>query len=450
MSTPACPVSSELLTAADWQDVLCSLHARPEKAVRLRPAAAMGVGELLELPFPTSPVPWFDRGRFVPGDAQPGGWLEHAAGLYYVQDAASMLALRLLDAQPHEIIADVCAAPGGKATAILELTGPGGGFLLANEAVHSRHAPLTLTLARVGFPGYVQTQLDPAELARQLPRRFDAVLVDAPCSGQSLVSRGRQSAAAFSPAQILHSAARQQRILAHAAALVRPGGRLVYSTCTYAEAENEDIAADFLQQHAGWEEECLPQLAAWRSPRAPGGYRLWPHRDRCAGGYAIRLRAPGDGSAVERSSAGPVSRRTTPPQNLWSVPGIGICEHAIIRDVGRQRFAWSSAVPGWLEHLACTGPEAAYQPSREWLPSHALALRRDPGWIPTATVDLSAAEALRLMAGETLRSFGSGWKAARWHGHPLGWLHSLEKRSNNPLPASARMLLPQSSQSRKF
>jgi SAM-dependent methyltransferase len=379
---------------------------------------------------------------FVDGALQPGGWLEYAAGLYYVQDAASMLALRLLDAQPAETVADVCAAPGGKATAILEITGPGGGFVLANEPIQSRLAPLTLTMARVGYPGYAISSLDPQELGLRLRGQFDAVLVDAPCSGQSLVSRGRQSPSAFSPQQIRHAAARQQRILASAAELVRPGGRLVYSTCTYAEAENEDVAAGFLEQHGGWQEEELPELAAWRSPRNPGGYRLWPHRDRCAGGYAVRLRCPeAAGRTIARQPAAGAARRNSTPQTPWSTPGIGTLRDVCIREAGRQRFAWPASAPSWLQELPATttGPEAAYQPAREWLPSHALALRRDPGWSPSETVELSDAEAVRLMAGETLRSFGSGWKVACWCRHPLGWLHSLEKRSNNPLPASARM-----------
>lgn len=149
----------------------------------MRPAAAYGAGEVLGLPFAAESVPWFGGGRFVSGELQPGSWLEHAAGMYYVQDAASMLALRLLDVQPSEVVADVCAAPGGKASAILEITGPGGGFLLANEPVHSRLGPLTLSMARVGYPGYAISSVDPQELAGRLKYQFDAVLVDAPVPG---------------------------------------------------------------------------------------------------------------------------------------------------------------------------------------------------------------------------------------------------------------------------
>jgi 16S rRNA C967 or C1407 C5-methylase (RsmB/RsmF family) len=112
---------------------------------------------------------------------------------------------------------------------------------------------LEFNLARHGSTRYVISSLDPDEMARRLPAEFDAVLVDAPCSGQSLVGRGKQTASAFAPNTIEHCAARQVRILDAAASLVRPGGRLVYSTCTFAYAENEGQIESFLQRHSEWQ-----------------------------------------------------------------------------------------------------------------------------------------------------------------------------------------------------
>ncbi|MDA1041190.1 MAG: RsmB/NOP family class I SAM-dependent RNA methyltransferase, partial [Planctomycetota bacterium] len=278
---------------------------RPSKALRRRPAAAVGGAERLPLPFPSEPVPWYPDGCFCPETHQPGRFLHHAAGDYFIQDAGSMLALRLLAPQPTEWIADVCAAPGGKASAILEIVGPGGGFLLANEPIHGRLPPLEFTLARVGFPRFVITARDPENLEPLWGERFNAVLVDAPCTGQSLVGRGKQSAFAFSADRVAHAAARQRRILTAAAALVQPGGRLVYSTCTFATAENEQVINDFLQHHPSWRVEPVAGLETWMSPREPGGYRLYPHRDRCAGAYAVRLRHDGIPTPQSRGQAAP-------------------------------------------------------------------------------------------------------------------------------------------------
>ncbi len=157
---------------------------------------------------------------------------------YYIQDAGSLLALALLAAKPHERICDLCAAPGGKASGILEKLGTGG-FLLANEPIRSRWEILEWSLNRIGNPRFALSGCDPDRLPTELFGTFDAVLVDAPCSGQTLVGKRKRSDNAFDASQVAHSAARQRRILTHALPLLKPGGRLVYSTCTFAVEENE-------------------------------------------------------------------------------------------------------------------------------------------------------------------------------------------------------------------
>ena len=214
------PLPADVLDAAEWEALVEAMHSRPPKAIRLRHVGAHGLAEPLPTPFATEPIPWFEWGRFATSENRPGQYLHHAAGAYYIQDAASQLALKLLAVQPGERIADVCASPGGKASAILEIVGPGGGFLLANESIRNRVPALAWNLARVGYPRYAVTNLDPELLAQQLSGSFDGVLVDAPCTGQTLVGRGKQKALAFSTDQVLHAAARQRRILEAAAQLV--------------------------------------------------------------------------------------------------------------------------------------------------------------------------------------------------------------------------------------
>jgi 16S rRNA C967 or C1407 C5-methylase (RsmB/RsmF family)/NOL1/NOP2/fmu family ribosome biogenesis protein len=410
---------------------------RPSKALRRRPAAAVGGAERLPLPFPSEPVPWYPDGCFCPETHQPGRFLHHAAGDYFIQDAGSMLALRLLAPQPTEWIADVCAAPGGKASAILEIVGPGGGFLLANEPIHGRLPPLEFTLARVGFPRFVITARDPENLEPLWGERFNAVLVDAPCTGQSLVGRGKQSAFAFSADRVAHAAARQRRILTAAAALVQPGGRLVYSTCTFATAENEQVINDFLQHHPSWRVEPVAGLETWMSPREPGGYRLYPHRDRCAGAYAVLLRRDGE------------SLPPTPPRA--AAPDDGFEPLTIADDVvGSTRcgvtIRWKRRWEEWPHDIArlvdsstarCS--EIAYLPRKHWMPAHALALRRDSNWMAATTLTLDDTTAARYVQGLALPAGPAGWCVATWRGHPLGWLRGTHERCNNGLPATARL-----------
>ena len=119
----ASPFPVELLATDEWPELRTALQERPEKGVRLRQPGARGNAFASELPFETSAVPWYALGRIAVGTHQPGRYLAHAAGEYFVQDAGSMLALQALDPQPNEWIADICAAPGAKATALLEENG---------------------------------------------------------------------------------------------------------------------------------------------------------------------------------------------------------------------------------------------------------------------------------------------------------------------------------------
>lgn len=435
----ASPLPEELLAAEQWPSVCRAIQGKAEKAIRLRPTAALGQALPLGTPFPTDPVPWFEHGRFAPETHQPGRYLQHAAGAYFVQDAGSMLALRLLDPQPHELIADVCAAPGGKATAILESVGPGNGFLLANEPIRGRLASLQWTLGRVGFSRYATSNYDVEVLAEKLAGRFDSVLVDAPCSGQTLVGRGKQSFAAFDLVQIEHSAARQKRIILSAAQLVRPGGKLVYSTCTFATEENEQVAQTLLDADSRWHVVDLEELRDWKSPVEPGGYRLWPHRDRCAGAYAVCLQRRTSDSQPAAPQESYSAEQRTPSELRDAIEQAGTLTNFAVVEAGRQWFTIPEDSPQWLEHIRFAGSEIAYKPSKVWVPAHALSLRRESSWKPHSNVELSDSDAQRYLQGNTLDAKEPGWSVVRWRGSPLGWVHSNAQRANNSLPQAARL-----------
>ena len=285
-----------LLAKSEIGDFLQSLQLRPLKSVRCRVDRYDQA-----LPFETSIVPWYPRyGRqLIDSTVRPGSFLAYASADYYIQDSASMLPLQLLDLAPDDWVCDLCAAPGGKATAIAESLGEGG-LLVANEAIAGRVDVLRYSLGRTGRANFIQTNLDPEQLAIELCGRFDKVLVDVPCSGQSLLGRDQQSVSAFSDTHVLHCAARSQRILRQAMLLLRPGGRLIFSTCTFSLEENEDQVRWMLELYPGKfcpmaSESLLTQsLNPWKSPVQEGAYRLWPHRDPCSGGFAAGLQAGPD------------------------------------------------------------------------------------------------------------------------------------------------------------
>jgi len=430
------------LDGDELQQIATAVVGRPPVAIRVRP-------DLRQADFVPQgrTVPWHPDGRILDADARPGVGVAFAAGAYYIQDAGSLLAVTLLDPRPGERICDLCAAPGGKSTVLLTAIGDAG-WLLANEPVRSRLGPLQLNLARQGATRFAVSQLDPDTLARRLGPVFDAVLVDAPCSGQSLLGRKKQSESALAAATVEHCAARQNRILRAAVRLVRPGGRLVYSTCTFSPAENESQIGRLLQGDEAWSVEADPRLAAWESPLLAGTYRLWPHRDPCAGAFAARLRcAPArdaDPSGPASSASAGNRRRRSHPLAPASLPDSFAAWGAFLRvpEIGGnslQCYAWPE--PPWppLSAVAFAGPEIAFRKGNTWFPAYALAMRRDRIWQPAASTSLDDPSARDFIRGMSVRGAARGWCVALWNDLPLGWVKGDGSTLKNHLPKAARL-----------
>ena len=430
------------LRRSELSELWESLQHHPTQAIRVSSQASAAP------PFHVEPVAWYPRrGRRLTAPARPAGWIEHARGDYYVQDAGSMLALAALDARDGEALCDLCAAPGGKATALAEAV-VASGLLLANEPIRSRLGALRLNLARGGTGRYAISCVDPRRLAARLAGRFDGVLADVPCTGQTMLRRGKRPAAAFSPRHVRHSAARQARILSAAADLVAPGGRLVYSTCTLSWNENEQRVTDFVSDHEGWQIEPVEGLSPWQSPPpAPRGcYRLWPHRDDCAGAFAARL----------RRSGGAAPPRPAPPARLPHAAAQGPNVHCggidigdwgqwrgpvTIRSFGPRCWALPGDWPAWLAD-GVEGPEVAYRPGeRSWQPAYALAMRRDGAFEPHRRVDLTESDAKAYLRGLSVPGDAVGWAVATFGGGTLGWVKGGGGRLTNHLPRPARCLL---------
>ncbi len=191
-----------------------------------------------------APVPWQDGAFYLANDSLAGAHPLHEAGAYYIQEPSAMTPAAALCASPGERVLDLCAAPGGKSTQLAAMM-RGEGVLVCNEPVPSRARVLSRNIERMGVPNAVVTNEYPDKLAERWRGYFDKVLVDAPCSGEGMFRRHPEARAEWRESQAAGCAARQAAILRSAAQMVRPGGMLAYSTCTFNALENEGVVEGF-------------------------------------------------------------------------------------------------------------------------------------------------------------------------------------------------------------
>ncbi|WP_035986166.1 RsmB/NOP family class I SAM-dependent RNA methyltransferase [Leptolyngbya sp. KIOST-1] len=242
---------------------------------------------------------WVDRLRT---NQRPGQHPLHQSGAYYCLDMASVFSAAVFSAipTPGEAVLDLCAAPGGKSLLARQALGPK--HLWCNEVIRKRVKILIANLKRCGATEALVFNLDPQIFAEQLPQAASVVLVDAPCSGQSLLAKGDSAPGCFHPVSIKKNARRQRRILAHATQTVAPGGYLAYMTCTFSPEENERVVAWLLRTFPQFEAVPVPALGDHASSLAPFPcYRLWPQSGLGAGGFTALLRNCGEGSESTRS-----------------------------------------------------------------------------------------------------------------------------------------------------
>ena len=222
--------------------------APPRRGLRVNTTVIDSDTVAKRLPFTLVPAPFAENGFFVDSDQKVGTHPLHHAGGFYMQEPSAQSAVTTLGVKPGETVLDTCAAPGGKSTAIAEMLG-GTGLLWCNEYVRPRAKILCQNLERMGVKNRVVTSVDVADLGAALPAFFDAVLCDVPCSGEGMFRKEPEAIPEWSIENVKTCADRGAHILDAAAKTVKPGGRLLLSTCTFAPEEDECQAAAFLKRH---------------------------------------------------------------------------------------------------------------------------------------------------------------------------------------------------------
>ena len=412
----------------EYPEFLNSLE-RP-RAVALRYNPLKGDAPVME--FQGENVPWEMLGFYYDPEARPGLHPYHEAGVYYLQEASAMAPVALLDPQPGERVLDLCAAPGGKTTQIAGRM-LGEGFLLCNEINPKRAKILARNIERMGVANALVTNEHPERLADRFPGFFDRVLVDAPCSGEGMFRKEEAAVTDWSQETVEMCARRQAEILHSAAQMLKPGGRLVYSTCTFAPEEDEMAVAAFLESHPEFEPEIIE--APWFVPVENGGHRLWPHKLLGEGHFAAVLRKTGG----EEGDVAPMAGEKLPKEWVSFAKELKIALPAGKAVSFGSNLFWAPEDLPDMKRLKVMRPglELGEVKKGRFEPAHALAL-----WLKdctsTVSFDPEGAEIREYMHGNVLSGTTKGWCLIKAGDYSLGWAKGDGNQLKNHYPKGLR------------
>lgn len=385
-----------------------------QKGFRYNPLKPASLAQIEQYyPEKLRPAPYASTGFL---GAVSGKSLIHQAGLVYSQEPSAMIVGEVTAAKPGEKVLDLCAAPGGKTT---QLAGQmqGEGLLVANEIMPKRAKILSENLERWGVRNALVTNHAPAELVPYFSGFFDRILVDAPCSGEGMFRKEPEAVNQWTEELPLECATRQKEILPSALQMLKPGGTLIYSTCTFAPEEDEQLISWLLENYPVTLEEInLADTAAGRPewgngmPELTKTVRLWPHQNQGEGHFVAKLRFHGENPTVKEKRAKP-TRLLPEAKQSWQE-----FEHAFPQTFterlvvfGDQLWQLPVEVPT-LKGLKVLRPglHLGTLKKKRFEPSFALAMaHQDEEWPQVA---ISLADWEKYVAGETFACAGNvGW-----------------------------------------
>lgn len=444
-------VKMESLLKDEYEDFLKSYEENKNQGLRVN-TLKLTIAEFLEKsPFTLERIPWVKEGFYYRQEDRPGKHPYHEAGLYYIQEPSAMAVGALLNPKPGEKILDLCAAPGGKTTHLATQMAQQG-MLLANEIHPSRAKSLSQNVERLGIKNAVVTNESPGGLAKRFSAYFDGILVDAPCSGEGMFRKEPMTCSEWSLENVALCADRQLDILNHAATMLKPGGRLVYSTCTFSPEENEGVISQFVRQNPFFEIEEIKFYEGFDSGRGEWvseaaenidkTLRLWPHKIQGEGHYMALLRKTAGQEATKQKFAEVLTNKkqlkdyfqfieetlVEPPKGEYILFGDQLYiipkEMLSLKNLRVLR-------PGW--HLGMIK-------KNRFEPSHGLALSLKGDQVKHQwSLDADSGEIKAYLRGESLRAEGpKGWYLVAVDGYSIGWGKLTDHVLKNHYPKGLR------------
>ncbi len=410
----------------DFPAFLASYETPPCKGLRVNTLKISAAEFSRRAPFPLGDNVGGDAACFYIEEEKPGADVYHFAGLYYLQEPSAMTAGCMAAGLNKRRVLDLCAAPGGKTTHLAQEMA-GEGVLVANEVNYARAKILSQNVERMGIANCAVVSASPETLAARFPAYFDLVLADAPCSGEGMFKKEANAIPEWSAENVAMCAARQRAILDEAAKMVAEGGRLLYSTCTFAEEEDEWQVENFLSRH--------PEFSL------VGMKKLYPHTFRGEGHFCA-LFARENGETLPKKPF-PAQKNVQAERafhafaaDFFSAPPEG--EITTLAD-GRMYL-----VPAGLPDLSGAslvrlGVELGAWDGKIFKPAHALAMAFGAG--ANRKLSLTRGEAVGYLRGEPLqRDVPNGWCAVCVEEFPMGLGKCVGGTVKNHLPKGLRLV----------
>lgn len=428
----------EQMLGAEYPAFLQSYEKERYQALRVNPLKAQRDEFVAKAPFSLRPVEWEPNGFYYEKEDTPGKHPYHAAGVYYIQEPSAMAPAAYLDAQPGEKILDLCAAPGGKSTQIAAAM-RGEGLLISNEIHPARAKILSENIERMGIRNAMVTNESPQSLAKVFEAYFDRIMVDAPCSGEGMFRKNVDACDEWSTENVELCAQRQAEILECAASMLRPGGRMVYSTCTFAPEENEGTISRFLANHPEFSivdvthyAQMSSGVAAWTDAPQPGlerTIRLFPHKVDGEGHYLAVLQKEGSVSENYEGYCAKGTEKGIPERDAkeyleFAGETLRVKPTGKLIRFGEQLYIAPEQMPSTkgLKVLR-PGLHLGTMKKNRFEPSHALALALKPEDV-LHSYDMAgdSTEVRAYLNGQTVSADGEkGWYLMTVDGYSIGW-----------------------------
>lgn len=405
-----------------------------------------------QVPFHLTPIPWVKEGFYYAENDDPGKHHYHSAGLYYIQEPSAMSPGAFLGAKPGDKVLDLCAAPGGKATQIGAAL-QGQGLVVANDISAKRAQVLAMNIERMGVTNSFVTEDNPKQLQKYFAGYFDKILVDAPCSGEGMFRKMPEAQDHWSPEYVGTCAGMQREILDQAATMLKPGGVMIYSTCTFAPEENEGSIQTFLHNHPEFELLELPKFGGL-APGQPNWIeagvldlekttRLWPHHLEGEGHFVARLlktASSGDAERVHEIYQSPVKRKQIEAYYDFCATTLNVTPEGQFTLFGNHLYLTPDGVPNF-SGLKVTRPGwyLGELKKERFEPAHGLALGLKAMDVKRSVALEEPQTIAAYLRGETIHAEGEkGWTLVTVGGYPLGWGKLVNGILKNHYPRSMR------------